>query len=986
MTGSPSAAASRRDLFSDAPRTHSRFHQRILAEEILLSRGGADLGRVTPTLSAASIDLNPHQLEAAIFALESLPFGGCILGDEVGLGKTVEAGLVIAQLVSEGRGRILILVPAPLRAQWRDELWDKFGLVAECVDGPAARASGRLNPFDLPVPVICSVPFAANRADALRQVPWDLVVIDEAHRLRNAYRPTHKTGRALRQALAGVPKLLLTATPLQNSLMELYGLVSLIDETILGTEESFRALYGPLLQPPPPEDHPEAAQRLAERAQLMEDLKERLSPVIHRTLRRQVREYVKYTNRRSIVEDFRPSPEEQELYDRVSEYLCRERVAAIPPERRTLLTLCYRKILGSSTFAIAATLEKLADGLEARIRRAKEVARAQAEHLAMLLEMDDDQDGIEEEVRRIYEEEAEELLDDRQIGDRKPMSMEECEAELAELREMAALARSIRRNAKGDALVRALRRAFDVAAQQGWPQKAVIFTESRRTQAYLKELLEEAGYTGKISILCGDGAGPEERKRLVEEFRNETQILVSTEAGAEGLNLQFCNLLINYDLPWNPQRIEQRIGRCHRYGQTRDVLVINMVNRSNAAEARLYELLEQKLSLFDGVFGASDEVLGALDSGVDFERRVLEIYQSCRSEKEVDEAFARLRAEMEAKIHSRMEEARSALLDRFDEQVRARLRMRIDEAREALRKGDEKASALALSVLGEDADRRGDVIDVRRIPPALLEAAGGELATGLYSLRSAREAREAGLAKLGPGSPLVKAAARVVRNTFVEGPVFLALDASRAPADLAPLFGKEGWWFAYKLVAGDVEPEERIAHIVLVREGSTYRSLDPDTAALFVEVPAEETDLRPAGGTSVSVSTAQENALARVMARMKEEVEARRQAAADRARDRWDRFTEEVLQRSRSRVEEARLAWEAARKALIACPDPAEAQRLRRERDSREREYRRRLDQLRLEEQRRYADKDRALLEVQKKATVSEIRKTLLATSYWFLR
>src|SRR5690606_16177309 len=206
------------------------------------------------------------------------------------------------------------------------------------------------------VPVICSVPFAANRADALRKVPWDLVVIDEAHRLRNAYRPTHKTGRALRQALAGVPKLLLTATPLQNSLMELYGLVSLIDETILGTEESFRALYGPLLQPPPQADHPEAAQRLAERAQLMEDLKERLSPVIHRTLRRQVREYVKYTNRRSIVEDFRPSLEEQELYDRVSEYLCREQVAAIPPERRTLLTLCYRKILGSSTFAIASTL------------------------------------------------------------------------------------------------------------------------------------------------------------------------------------------------------------------------------------------------------------------------------------------------------------------------------------------------------------------------------------------------------------------------------------------------------------------------------------------------------------------------------------------------------------------------------------------------------------------------------------------------------
>ena len=224
-----------------------------------------------------------------------------------------------------------------------------------------------------------------------------------------------------------------------------------------------------------------------------------------------------------------------------------------------------------------------------------------------------------------------------------------------------------------------------------------------------------------------------------------------------------------------------------------------------------------------------------------------------------------------------------------------------------------------------------------------------------------------------------------MKSTPLEGVCFLALDASRAPASLAPLFGKEGWWFAYKLEAGRVDPEERVVHVVLVREGNTYRSLDAEQGALFVEIPAEETDERPTGGATVSVSTAQENALARAMARMREEVEAKRQAAADRARERWDRFTEEALQKSRSRVEEAKRAWEAARKAVLVC-DPAEAPRLRRERDAKEREYRRRLDQLRLEEQRRYADKDRALLEVQKKATVGEVQRTLLATSYWFLR
>src|SRR6185312_4550234 len=126
-----------------------------------------------------------------------------------------------------------------------------------------------------------------------------------------------------------------------------------------------------------------------------------------------------------------------------------------------------------------------------------------------------------------------------------------------------------------------------------------------RTQEYLAKILAQDGYEGRISLLSGDAGSPEERRALVEDFRHRSQILICTEAGAEGLNLQFCNLVVNYDLPWNPQRVEQRIGRCHRYGQQRDVLVINFLNRQNAADARLFELLEKKLNLFDGVFGAS---------------------------------------------------------------------------------------------------------------------------------------------------------------------------------------------------------------------------------------------------------------------------------------------------------------------------------------------------------------------------------------------
>lgn len=971
-------------------RKPSRFHQRILAEQITLKRNDGGLERVAPALAEACVDLNPHQLQAVTFALESLSTGGCILGDEVGLGKTIEAGLTLAQLAAEGRNRILILAPAPLRAQWRDEMWDKFGIIAECVDGPSARASGRLNPFDAPVPIICSVPFMTNRAHQARQIPWDLVVIDEAHRLRNAYKRDHKTGRALREALSGVPKLLLTATPLQNSIMELYGLASLIDETLFGPEDAFRQLYGPLLQPPPPPGAPDEKQILAERQDLMEDLKERLAPIINRTLRRQVREYVKYTNRRSIVEDFRPSDAEQLLYDKVSEYLAREELAAIAPERRTLLTLCYRKILGSSSFAIAATLEKLADSLEAKVGAAERVMQAQGTHIAQLVgddENEDDQDGLEEEIRRIYEEEAEELIDDGQIGKKKPMTLSDAKKELQDLREMVALARSIKVNAKGEALVRAISRSFTVAATHGWPQKAVIFTESRRTQDYLKHLLEENGFRNEISILCGDGSGPEERKALVDEFRHRTRILISTEAGAEGLNLQFCNLLINYDLPWNPQRVEQRIGRCHRYGQKRDVLVINMVNRSNAAEARLYDLLEQKLQLFDGVFGASDEVLGALDSGVDFERRVLDIYQSCRSEQEIDQAFASLRNEMEGKINARMAETRALVTERFDDQVKARLKGTTTEAKRVLAKSEEQARQITLSVFGaEDAQENDGILEIRQLPPALLDAAGGEeLALGAYSFGSAVDAREKGVRKLGPGSPLVKAAAKMIKSQPLDETCYLLLDASKAPPALSGLYGKEGYWSIFKFFAGEIDPDEKLVHVVLVREGNVFRSLDPELASLFVEIPARETVRRPATEVAgPTLTSAREAALMKAQLAVKAEVEARRGAAADRARERWDRFTEECLDKPRRRVADAKKKWEAARKQLLACTDDRERVKLRRERDSVEREYKRRLDQLRLEEQRRIGDKERALVEVQKKAAIGEIRRLPIATSYWF--
>jgi superfamily II DNA/RNA helicase len=898
------------DAGGEAGRPLTAFHERLLAEELTI-RSADSHTRLVGALSDAKVDLNPHQVEAATFAMDSLSRGGCMLADEVGLGKTIEAGLVIAQLMAEGKNRILILAPAVLRAQWNSELREKFNLESVLVDGRTVRATG--NCFDQPFPVICSHPFAANKAQLVAEIPWDVVVIDEAHRLRNAYRPSHRTGQALRASLQGRPKLLLTATPLQNDLMELFGLMSLLDEQILGPEGSFRARY---------RVDPDVG-GLTEDA--VNELKERLSPVVNRTLRRQVREYVRYTNRRSIVEDFAPSPEEHDLYEKVSEYLRRSEVAAIEPGKKTLLTLCYRKLLASSTYAIAPTLRRLAENLEKRLHAAKLGQQAMA-----LFEP--------EEVKQ-YAEEGEEWSDDPA----KPCSQRTLENELWELRQYADLADSISVNAKGEALKRALERTFAVMRTHGWPEKALIFTESKRTQQYLFNLLGDAGYRGKISLLSGDAGGtPEERRALVEEFRNRSQILICTEAGAEGLNLQFCNLVVNYDLPWNPQRVEQRIGRCHRYGQQRDVLVINFLNRQNAADARLYELLEKKLNLFDGVFGASDEILGALESGVDFERRVLDIYQSCRDPKDINAAFDKLRTDMEQRITTRMTEMRSVVLDRFDGEVRRRLRLASEATKEGLAKRQQGARALTGSVLGNQ---------------------GG--------------------AGAAAGRLQVAKAAYSVRERTHDAIAYLQLDAAGLPSRLARLAGSEGWWFVYKFETTGIKPEEKLVHLVLVREkDGSFRPLPLQDGEHFAKLAAKEERRRQP--PSVSVTLMQEQALVAAKDEIIRAAERRNALELDLAKERADRYMEDCLLETRDAVETARLAWAAARKEVMAATEPAERVKARAHADRLEREYRKKLSSLRNEEEKRFAAKDRQMADLANKAKVNE-KRSLIASAYFWL-
>jgi superfamily II DNA or RNA helicase len=677
------------------------FHARFWATDLRLQRSPENAAGLH-SLSNARVDLNPHQVDAALFALRSPYSKGVLLADEVGLGKTIEASLVLAQRWAERKRRILLIVPATLRKQWQTELAEKFFLPSVILESKTANAKvkqGLENPF-LPEDeiIIASYQFVFTKRALVQNILWDLVVIDEAHRLRSIYKET-KTAKGIVEAIGTAPKLLLTATPLQNSLLELYGLVSIVDPKLFGTKHAFEAQYVGSEEAPEQRDA---------------HLRERLEHVCKRTLRRQVHEYVSFTKRFAQTAEFYPNPDEEKLYLEVSKYLQRNKLAALPNTRRKLITMIMRKLLASSPAAIGATLETFAK----RLRETAGDAPLADDHLAVVADDFELAEEVEEEWEEEDDDEGEAQPRPRaRVVPRPPASAPSDSGEpdpgveLGDLERFIALAASIQRDAKVDALVKVLPTAFELATQKGAAKKAVIFTESVKTQSYLAEILTQQGYGGQIALMNGSNNDSGSRQiyeawkkrhaanwtevssrsktadmkaAIVEEFRERATILIATESAAEGVNLQFCSIVVNYDLPWNPQRVEQRIGRCHRYGQKCDVLVVNFLNKKNEADQRVLELLTQKFQLFEGIFGASDAVLGALESGVDLEKRIAEIYQECRSTAEIATAFNALQTELEEKISAGLESARRAFLEHFDADVHARLRVHRDEAKATL--------------------------------------------------------------------------------------------------------------------------------------------------------------------------------------------------------------------------------------------------------------------------------------------------------------
>jgi len=492
------------------------------------------------------------------------------------------------------------------------------------------------------------------------------------------------------------------------------------------------------------------------------------------------------------------------------------------------MTLILRKLLASSTYAISGTLEALSNKLDTVV--------VNQETMPVLEETVSEDFEIFDEMKDEWTEDDEEIEEKKTYTDEEIKSIKE---ESKSLKEFHALAKSIKKNSKGEVLMTALKAGFVEAEKRGGVKKAVVFTESTRTQKYLENILENTEYSGKIVLFNGSNTDPKSQKiykqwiekhqgtdrisgsksadmrsALVDYFRDEGIIMIATEAGAEGINLQFCSLVVNYDLPWNPQRIEQRIGRCHRYGQRHDVVVVNFLNKKNAADLRVYQLLSEKFELFEGVFGASDEVLGSIESGVDFEKRIAQIYQQCRTEEEIQSAFDALQRDMEPQIDETINLTRQRLLENFDEEVHEKLRINLQESRDYLTKYENWLWQVTKYYLEPYADFAEDGYSF-----VLRENPFGNETIHPGPYRIGKNIEDANIYRIG--HPLAQRLIDKCKSISLDSRE-VVFDYSNTPKNISvlePLIGKSGWLSIMNLTTHSFETEDHILMCGIADDG-----------------------------------------------------------------------------------------------------------------------------------------------------------------------
>jgi len=842
------------------------IERRLLAEDLVRHRRADEQLRLASSQRLGRIDPNPHQIDAVVFALRRIPEGGCILADEVGLGKTIEAGLVIAQLLAEGHRRILLIVPKSLLGQWQTELYTLFGIEAR--EGSLKAAA-----FDGTGVFLVHRELAGGKQGAdllLASERFDLIVIDEAHEVfAGIHQRFDKEGRydehsdkaltagrvrALIQPKHGprIPVVLLTATPIQNSLVELWGLVHYVDPfgTLLGKLPTFRELFC------------EDKDRQLALAQGPE-LQHRMSSVVQRTLRRQAQDFleVPFVTRQAKLFEYLMSPAEKQLYDDVTEWLLEPNLCSFRGAQRTLLLLGFHRRMASSMAALVASLQKVVERLQRQLKgQPLDLVFERKSALAFAMDLEEDLADADAD-------------DDEVDAEAVVPSPARVQAELQRVESFVQRAKKLPIDSKAERLLDAVRIVQDLAKTSGGDGKLIVFTESLTTQEYLADLLVSRGLVSldDVTLFRGSNTGPRakaaleawqrdvgnamsptkrpskevaQRLALVHEFRERSKVFISTEAGGKGLNLQFCSTLINYDLPWNPQRIEQRIGRVHRYGQKRGVTVINFIASDNDAQRLTFEILSQKLELFGQVLDASDAVLHvpSTDSGTepltsvgDFEKKLRDIYKQANSLAEVSERLRTLRDTVgSARAAYEAEQARaSAIIEtRLDASLRAVFARYQEELPAGLAKLDHDLDRLmtgylgALDVAFERTAAASRVVYRLSASPKLPEGYRDGVTVAVGPARDLRDAEPLNL-----GHALVRAAVEEARHASARR-FSVRLDGA-LPAALASLRGRRGRLVVTKV---DYRGIERVEHLIktVLLEGDS----EPLGAAATREITA----------------------------------------------------------------------------------------------------------------------------------------------------
>jgi SNF2 family DNA or RNA helicase len=706
-------------------------------------------------LSSARIEPQLHQVYVAHRVTQKLQ-PRMILADEVGLGKTIEAGLIIKELrARELINRVLIVVPASLQRQWQSELRSKFNEDFEIIDGAAAQYFGRGggNPWVARPNVICSLPFASSpkRAEQIIEAEWDLVIFDEAHRVRRSRQSASKTRVTLAYRLADELKelvnglLLLTATPMQVDPYELYSLIELVEPGLFPGYDSYNSRRGflPRLnalmkvlkgwQTLSREDqvaavgmhqkllgelgiHPRDAfvvlQDEQDRERLMDALVAK-HPLAAAVIRNRKAEVGGFTPRQAATVPVELEPDELQLYEDVTAYL-REGYSRARADKNLALgfvMVTYQKMLASSSHAIRQSFRrrvaKLRDQAAAAIPKTKPPTETRLEELR----------DAEEATAALTELEY------------SPVDVEGLWLEIKQLEELVDRLGKVRDSKAAELLT-----ALDAIFGERPDEKLLIFTQFIETQQFLAAALEQNGYT--VSVFNGQ-MSLDEKEEAVRRFRGRDQILISTEAGGEGRNFQFCHLMVNYDLPWNPMRVEQRIGRLDRIGQQQPVRIYNLYCQ-DTVEQRVLDVLQHRIGLFEESVGSLDPILGEVER--DIERLVLS------DAADRDRAFQRFEAGLEQRVREAREKERT-----LADFVLDRASLRRDKAMELLAQSPlarwsdlERFAAACLPYFGGTLKDHSDGAKVVSLSPRLMAQLKQRHSTvrGTFDPELAREEEE----------------------------------------------------------------------------------------------------------------------------------------------------------------------------------------------------------------------------------------------------